>query len=908
MTTAARRPDEATAARALRVAAADDEARLWVRLAAGPQGLPAAEAMARLQRHGPNRLTSGRARAPLTHLWACWATPFNLLLSAVAGLSLLLGQLAAALIIAVIVALATGLRYAVEARNRREVLRLQALVSAPVRVLRPDADGHTRRSAVPTEQLVPGDVLLLRSGDRVPADCRVLAAEGLLVDQAALSGEAEPVPKQARPDGGAMGEPPAWPHMVYAGTGVLAGHATALVVATGAGTLLGAMAQRVAAARARPTAFGRSVDGVTTLLLQVAVLLVLLVLLLHGALAGGGWAQTLLFALAVAVGLVPELLPALAATTLARGARVMHREQVLVRDLDAVQNLGAMQVLCADKTGTLTQGRMALRHATDATLQPDDTALRWAALAAARQTGRHHPLDQALAQALDTLPDPAPEAGARAEGIAAAAHPPLNRLQGEAEWPADERTRMTLIRLGEAPGTAAAAAPGRRVLVAKGDPDTLLPRCVAQRRGGSVQALDAAARVQVARRVAGWAVDGLRVLAVAVCDDAAPDDPGHPLHRAQAPAWTLLGFVAYADPVRPEAAGAAASLAARGVQLKLLTGDDPRVARAVCREMGLPFHGLTLGPRIDRMSDAQLARVARRHTVFARLTPAHKARLVQALRSPAPGLAQAQPLVVGFIGDGVNDAPALRAADIGIAVQDALPVAQEAADVVMRQRGLHLLDAAVLAGRRAHANLLKYLRMALSANFGNVLSVVLASLFLPFLPMLPLQLLVQNLLYDLSQLALPWDRVDEELLARPVRLEAPPLGRFIGVFGPVSTVFDLAAFAALWWLFGLSSPAQAAAFHGAWFAWGLLSQTLVVHLIRTPRLPFVHSRPAPVLLAATLAVAALALWLPWGPLGALLGLQAPPSGWGAFLAGLLLAYGLAVGTAKAVYLRRFGWQ
>jgi Mg2+-importing ATPase len=264
--------------------------------------------------------------------------------------------------------------------------------------------------------------------------------------------------------------------------------------------------------------------------------------------------------------------------------------------------------------------------------------------------------------------------------------------------------------------------------------------------------------------------------------------------------------------------------------------------------------------------------------------------------------------VVGFIGDGVNDAPALRAADVGIAVHDALPVAQEAADVVMLERGLGVLDAAVLEGRRAHANLLKYLRMALSSNFGNVLSVVLASLFLPFLPMLPLQLLVQNLLYDLSQLALPWDRVDEELLAQPVRLEAPRLGRFMGVFGPVSTVFDLLAFAALWWLFGLSSPAHAAAFHGAWFAWGLLSQTLVVHLIRTPRLPFVQSQPAPVLLAATLAVAGLALWLPWGPWAAAIGLQAPPSGWGAFLAGLLLAYGLAVGAAKAIYLRRFGWQ
>jgi len=879
--------------------AQDTPAAALARLGAHADGLSPHEAAARLARGGPNEVAHDPPLPAWRHLWLCWRNPFNGLLTALAVLAWLGGDGRATVVISLMVALSTLIRFVQEGRAHRAAEGLKALVGNTATVIRRPstatarpADSQAQGDAgplehdIPLRELVPGDLVRLSAGDMVPADCRVLAARDLFLAQAALTGESLPVEKYADAVAGNDGRgagPLDQRNLVFMGTNVVSGSATALVVATGPRSFFGTLAARVTATDTTPNAFQAGVNSVSWLLIRFAAVMVPIVLLVNG-LARGDWLQALLFALSVAVGLTPEMLPMIVTSTLAKGAVQLARRKVVVKRLDAIQNFGAMDVLCTDKTGTLTQDKVALVRHADLRGQPSDLVLNYAYLNSHYQTGLKNLLDRAV---LDHVEKPAELKLGQA----------WRKID---ELPFDfQRRRMSVV--------VAAMAEGRdshHELVCKGALEEVLAVCSQARLdadqgnpGLQDRPLDDALRAQVLQLAHGFSADGLRVVAVAV-KTLPPQQTVYTL--ADEAGLTLVGFVAFLDPPKESATPALQALAAHGIQVKVLTGDAETVTAHVCRQVGLEPGTVLLGAQVAAMDDSTLAQAVAAHRVFAKLTPLHKERIVRALRS--------QGHVVGFMGDGINDAPALRAADIGISVDSAVDIAKEAADIILLEKSLLVLDEGVVEGRSTFSNMLKYIRMTASSNFGNVLSVLVASAFLPFLPMLPIQLLVQNLLYDFAQTGIPFDRVDAELVRQPLQWHPQDIGRFMLFFGPISSLFDGLTFALMWWVFDANVPARAGLFQSGWFVVGLLTQTLVVHMIRTPRLPFIQSRAAAPLLVSTLAIMALGLWLPMGPLAPVFQLQPLPPAYFGWLAALLLGYALLTTAMKQFYLRRFGWQ
>ncbi len=672
------------------------------------------------------------------------------------------------------------------------------------------------------------------------------------------------------------------------GTNVVSGAATALVVATGSRTYFGTLASRATAVDPTPNAFQAGVNSVSWLLIRFALVMVPIVFLVNG-FTKGDWLQAFLFALSVAVGLTPEMLPMIVTSTLAKGAVLLSRKKVVVKRLDAIQNFGAMDVLCTDKTGTLTQDKIALARHADAYGQDTDEVLNFAFLNSFYQTGLKNLLDRAVLARVEL----------------AAELKLKDAYRKVDEIPFDfERRRMSVV--------VAALVAGQdqhHELICKGAVEEVLAACTDVRTQDPTDAsldgertmptlpLDAALLARTQAVTAGLNAEGLRVVAVAV--KTLP--PGQTTYSvADEIGLTLIGYIAFLDPPKESAAPALKKLAAHGITVKVLTGDNDLVTRQVCHQVGLPSEAVLLGAQIESLSDEALKAAAESHSIFAKLSPLHKERIVRALRASGH--------VVGFMGDGINDAPALRAADIGISVDSAVDIAKEAADIILLEKSLLVLDDGVVEGRTTFCNMLKYIRMTASSNFGNVLSVLVASAFLPFLPMLPLQLLVQNLLYDIGQTGIPFDNVDAELVAKPLKWNPRDIGRFMLFFGPISSVFDIATFALMWWVFDANSVARQTLFQSGWFVVGLLTQTLVVHMIRTPKLPFIESRASAPLIVMTVAIMALGLWLPMGPLAGDFRLHALPASYFVWLAGILLAYCTLTTVMKRIYVRRFGWQ
>ncbi len=857
-----RHASDQVAARAV-AAARLDEAALFAHWHSGAGGLAEAQVRRLRRRHGPNQVEPEKALGWPAHLWQAFRSPFSLLLVGLAAVSGWTGDLRSAAVIGTIVLLATALRFVQERRSDRAAEALKALVSSHASVLRA---GQPARE-VPMSELVPGDVVRLAAGDMVPADCRLLASKDLNVNQSAMTGEAMPVEKHA----GAREVPPhtdplALDNLVFLGSNVVSGTATAIVLATGRETFFGLLAEHAAREARPPTQFQSGINQVSVLLIRFMLVMVPLVLLVNG-FGKGDWLQAALFAVSVAVGLTPELLPMIVTGTLAKGAVAMARRKVIVKRLDAIQNFGAMDVLATDKTGTLTQDRIVLKRHLDAWGQESEAVLRMAYLNSRFQTGLKNLLDLAVLdhQELRALPD---------------------------DWtlvdeiPFDfQRRRLSVV-------VAPKADPQRMLLVCKGAVEEVLAQCTQVRHGDEDLVLTPEHLQRLRATVAELNDDGLRVVAVALRPLAGERRTWHAADERE---MVLLGFVAFLDPPKDSAAPALQALQRHGVAVKVLTGDSERVTLKICRDVGLAVSGVLLGPALDALDDAALAAAVESNNVFARLAPQHKERVVAALRANGH--------VVGFMGDGINDAPALHAADIGLSVDSAVDIAKEVADLILLEKSLLVLDEGVVEGRRTFANMLKYIRMTASSNFGNVLSVLVASVALPFLPMLPMHLLVQNLLYDLSQVPIPFDAVDEELLAAPMRWHPEGIGRFMLWFGPVSSLFDLVTFALLWWGF----HAGATLFQSGWFVEGLITQVLVVHLIRTPKLPFVQSRASAALLATGAAVVALGLWLPMGPLAPWLRLQALPVAYLALLPLLMLAYAACVQAMKSLWSSRHAW-
>ncbi|MCF5724594.1 magnesium-translocating P-type ATPase [Pseudomonas syringae] len=858
-----------TLAQTLVAAANSHSLQLLGTLGTCTEGLNTQEADALRVQHGLNEVEHEQPLPWWVHLWHCYKNPFNLLLTLLAVISWLTEDMKAATVIFSMVVLSTLLRFWQEAKSNKAADALKAMVSNTATVLRRD---EAKRIELPIKQLVPGDLIVLSAGDMIPADCRVLSAKDLFVSQAAMTGESMPVEKFALQQDAHTRNPLDLENILFMGTNVVSGAATAVILATGNSTYFGALAQRVTATDRATTSFQHGVNKVSWLLIRFMFVMAPLVLFING-FTKGDWTEALLFALSIAVGLTPEMLPMIVTSTLAKGAVFLSRKQVIVKRLDAIQNFGAMDVLCTDKTGTLTQDKIFLARHVDVWGHESDDVLEMAYLNSYYQTGLKNLLDVAVLEHVEV-------------------HRELNvgtAFQKVDEIPFDfNRRRMSVV-------VAQDGLP--HLLICKGAVEEVLSVCNSVRHGDTNEALTDELLARIRQVTAAFNEEGLRVVAVA----AQPMAPGRDTYSlADEKDLTLIGYVAFLDPPKESTAPALQALKAHGVTVKVLTGDNERVTAKICREVGLEQQGLLMGNDIEDMSDAELAKAVETTNVFAKLTPSHKERIVRLLKANGH--------VVGFMGDGINDAPALRTADIGISVDSAVDIAKEAADIILLEKSLMILEEGVLEGRRTFANMLKYIKMTASSNFGNVFSVLVASAFIPFLPMLPMHLLVQNLLYDISQIAIPFDNVDDEMLAKPQRWQPGEVGRFMLFFGPISSIFDITTFALMWYVFDANTPDHQTLFQSGWFVVGLLTQTLIVHMIRTPKIPFLQSRAALPLMVMTGVIMAVGIFLPMGPLAHYFKLQALPSLYFVFLPVILLAYMALTQAVKGFYIRKFGWQ
>ena len=864
-------------------------------LESGLRGLTEAEASARLERDGGNEIARRPDGVAGHGLATAFRAPFLLVLTVLDVVFAISADLGGVLAITAMIAIAAVTRFWQERRSRRTVEALRALVLTTATVVRrADEGSEAMAREVPFDQVVVGDVVRLAAGDLIPADLRLLRSKDLFLDQSLLSGESMPVGKHAelsgtagftgpvdarpaeiRPADARLAEihpaeahPCDHPALCLAGTHVLSGTATAVVIATGPRTYLAGLGRELGREldRRRPaTAFDRGVASISWMLLRFMLVLAPLVFAVSG-LASGSWHRAFLFAVAVAVGVTPEMLPVVVTTTLARGAVAMARRRVIVKRLPAIQDLGSMDVLCVDKTGTLTEGIPVLDRCTDAWGRPAEAVLDYAVLNSLFQSGWPNPLDEAVVAHARETPDPAWE-----------------KID---EIPFDfSRRRMTVVVArpdGFEPD---------HVIITKGSVEEVLECCTSVLDDGRTVPLTADLRAGIDEVTATDRDAGLRLLAVAI--RSAPGDRYRYRHDpytvADEAGLTLVGLLGFTDPAKDSAVAALADLAARGVAVKVVTGDESSAAARICRDVGIDPGTVVDGRTLSALADTALRTLAATTTVFAKTDPLAKARVVEALRRAGH--------TVGYLGDGVNDAPALHAADVGLTAPDAADLARETADVILLDKDLTVLAAGVEEGRRTFVNSRKYIRAATSSNFGNVLSVTAAAAFLPFLPMAPIQLLVQNLLYDLSQLALPWDAVDAEDVAGPRSWDSKALRRFVLRVGPLSSLFDLVTWAVLGWV-PAAGHARVPVFQTGWFVEGLLSQLLAVHIIRTRGLPFISSRASRPVLLATGAVIAVGLALPFSMFAGSMGMTVLPALYFGFLALILLGYCTLLQTAK----------
>ena len=826
-------------------------------------GLTQAQADERLKQVGPNEIAREKHQSALMRLLSNVKNPLVLLLTALGVLSYLTGDLRATAVIFVMVVLGVVLRFVQEMRADSAAEKLKAMVSNTATLLR---DG--KEAEVALKLLVPGDIVRLAAGDMVPADVRVLSAKDLFLNQSALTGESLPVERKADAAPAEVDNPLELPNICFLGSNVESGSATAVVIHTGDKTYLGSLATSIVGQR-QPTSFDRGINKFTWLMIYFIAVMVPTVFLING-LIKHDWLEAFLFAMAVAVGLTPEMLPMIVTVNLSKGALAMARKKVIVKRLNAIQNFGAMDVLCTDKTGTLTQGKIVLEKHMDANGDPSEKVLQYGYLNSYHHTGLKNLLDEAI------LDHEELEESLKAKEL-------YRKID---EIPFDfVRRRMSVVVEDKA---------GLNTLICKGAVEEVLGLCTrVEVQGEVVEVLPEhdAKRRQIADDLNA---QGFRVVALAYKQmPGAADEPTYAVKDESD--LILLGFLAFLDPPKETAAEALKQLRRLNVDVKVLTGDNEIITAYICKEVGMPVEHLLLGAQIEAMNDAELAEAASMTSVFARLAPAHKERIIRALQSKGH--------VLGFMGDGINDAPALKAADVGISVNSAVDIAKESSDIILLENSLLILEQGVLEGRRVFGNIVKYIKMAASSNFGNMFSVVGASAFLPFLPMLPIQVLTNNLLYDFSQTTIPTDEVDSEWLTKPRKWEIGGILRFILFIGPISSIFDYLTFFMMLYLF--DSWQNPALFHTGWFVESIFTQTLIIHVIRTNKIPFFQSWASWPLILSSVIIVALGALLTISPLADTLGLVPLPARYWLLLAAILVSYVVLTQLVKTWFYRRF---
>jgi Mg2+-importing ATPase len=858
--------------------AATEVAGIYALLSTRSEGLTSEEAATRLAQHGPNVLAKDQRVGLGRLLWRAVLNPLVILLAVLATISFATGDFRAGVMMVFMIALSVGLKLIQESKAGNAAARLKAMISVNATVLRRGAPQE-----IPVAQLVPGDVVQLAAGDMIPGDVRIVLAKDLFVNQGSLTGESFPVEKfeVERNATGAATAPIALTSIAFLGTSVESGSASAVVVATGKDTYLGGMAQSI---QERPiqTAFDRGISQFTWLMLRFMLVMVPLVFVING-LTKGNWGQAFFFAVAVAVGLTPEMLPMIVTVCLSKGAVAMGRKKVIVKRLNAIQNLGAMDVLCTDKTGTLTMDQVILERHCNVMLREDEGVLALAYINSHFQTGLKNVLDRAVLAHTETH-----------------AHANIPEYAKVDEIPFDFQRRImsVVVRTPD----------GKDRLISKGAPEAIFPRCLSFTLDGALLPMDHQHIEDLKKEYERLSSDGFRVLAIAT-KDVAPRGTvagdATPYGKADEQDLILNGYVAFLDPPKESATAAIKELQGHGVLVKVVTGDNELVARKICTEVGLSTEFFLLGDAVEKLTDDQLADAAEKTTLFARVSPAHKQRIIKALQS--------RKHTVGFMGDGINDAPALHAADVGISVDTAVDIAKESADMILLEKSLLVLDEGVLEGRRVFSNIIKYVRMGASSNFGNMFSVLGASVFVPFLPMLPVQILANNLLYDIGQTPIPTDAVDPERVTIPRQWDIKELTRFVVFIGPCSSIFDYTTYFMMLYLFqcwDTSTPAAAAhsasLFQTGWFVESLLTQTLIIHVIRTNKIPFLQSRPSWPVTVMGLAIMTVGVIIPFSPLGRYLGFTTLPPLYWPLLALTLLCYMLLTEGVKR-WLLRLKW-
>jgi Mg2+-importing ATPase len=834
------------------------------------QGLSAKEAERRLDEYGPNELSHLKRLGFWADMLHRLKSPLVVQLLVITLVSALIGELKSTAIVGAMILLSVGLSYVLDRRSSRAVDSLGKRVQSRTFVLRDGAETELMIS-----EIVPGDIVLLQAGSIVPADLRLIAAKDFFVSESALTGESMPVEKSAANAGASPQSAMDLSNACFFGTSVTSGTARGVVVNTGPLTLFGAISERLAEQRAE-TSFDRGVRSFTWLMIRFMVVMVCAVFLIVG-MTKGNWLEALLFSLSIAVGLTPEMLPMIVTVNLAKGALTMSKKKVIVKRLPSIQNFGAIDILCTDKTGTLTQDRVVLEQHVDITGHESEDVLTYAYLTSYSQTGLRNLLDRAVIEYADLDVE--------------------QNCRLVDELPFDfQRRRMSVVVDYE----------GDHVLICKGAVEEIYACCTHYQIEDEVYPLINMIRADLFEEVERLNSEGFRVLGIAYREFPREKTS---FRTADESRLILLGYIAFFDPPKVSATEALKLLGEVGVKVKILTGDNGLVTKKVCRDVGLVSERMVTGAELSQASPEEFSRVVQEVDVFVKLSPTQKEEIVKDLRRNAH--------VVGFMGDGINDAPALKAADVGISVDSGVDVAKESADIVLLEKSLLVLEEGIIEGRKVFANIVKYIRMGASSNFGNMFSVVGASYLLPFLPMQPIQILTNNLLYDFSQTGIPTDSVDAELIVKPLKWNIRNIKRFMVFIGPISSIFDYATFALMWFFFHCSafldpasSPVQkdllTRLFQTGWFVESLLTQTMIVHIIRTRRIPFFGSRASLPMTLTTLAIMAVGSWLPYSPFAAALGMVPLPPVYWAWIAAFLATYAVLTHRVKTWFFNRYG--
>ena len=841
--------------------------------------------------YGENVITKGQEDSMIKKIYESIINPFTVILLVIALVSFITNVWLAkpgeqdpttSIIIVTLILISGGIRFIQELRSDKAASNLSRMIVNTATVLR---DGSEQE--IPIDEIVVGDVIKLSAGDMIPADVVLIDSRDFFVQQSGLTGESDAVEKVClrKADSQNLDSLLESESLAFMGTNVISGRATALVLVVGDETMMGAIEQTINTYD-EPTSFEREMNTISWLLIRLMLVMVPVVFVING-LTDGDWLEAGVFALSVGVGLTPEMLPMIITASLAKGSIIMAKEKVVIKKLNAIQDLGAIDILCTDKTGTLTQDEIVLEYPLDIHGDLDLSVLRRAYLNSYFQTGLKNLMDRAIINRTHKE--------AKKHEIVRDLDQNFHKID---ELPFDfERRRMSVIVKDE---------DGVVSMVTKGALEEMLSVSTYVEYKGEIKRLTDEVRQEVLAEVAQLNEQGLRVLGVSYKTDL---DENEIFSVEDEGDMILTGYLAFLDPPKPSAAPAIKALAEYGVTTKILTGDNEKVTQAVCEKVGLDVERILLGSEIDTMTDQELAQVVETTTVFAKLSPDQKARIILCLKNNGHK--------VGYMGDGINDAPSMKVSDVGISVDTAVDIAKETADVILLDKDLMVLEKGLVEGRKVYANMTKYIKMTVSSNFGNIFSLLFASIFLPFLPMAPVHLIVLNLIYDLSCIALPFDNVDKEFLKKPRIWEANSIMRFMAWIGPISSVFDIITYMLLYFLLvpmilghGYNHGAADAAafimvFQTGWFIESMWSQTMVIHMLRSPKLPFIQSRPAFSVVVTTLAAAFFVTSLPYSPLASILKLSQLNGLYFVLLFAIIVLYMLSVTVVKRIYIKKY---